>query len=326
MKQIVFFGSLGLLFFTACNPSGNGYDASGVFEAEEVIVSAEAGGRILKLNADEGTVLKAGEVIGSIDCTTLELQKQEVKARLAALKAKTNSAAPQVAIYQQQILAQNDQIDVLKARSHNLEKEQQRFRQLVKAEAVPEKQLDDLAAELDVLQKQIQAANSQKSVLEQQIESYQRQVAIQNRGILSETEPLEAKLAQLDYQISKCQLVNPVAGTVISSFAEAGEFTATGKALYKIANLDEIILRAYLTGEQLSQVKINQNVKILTPGNTKNSESLSGVITWIADKAEFTPKTIQTKEERAHLVYATRIKVKNDGKLKIGMYADVLFK
>ena len=134
-----------------------------------------------------------------------------------------------------------------------------------------------------------------------------------------------SKLAQLEHQIAQCTITNPVSGTVISSFAEVGEYTGMGKALYKIANLDEMILRAYITGEQLSRIKINQSVRILAPGQETTGTPLTGQVTWISDKAEFTPKTIQTREERAHLVYATRIKVKNNGTLKIGMYADLLF-
>lgn len=325
MKQSILWGGLSLLFISACNSSGNGFDASGVFEAEEVIVSAEASGRIATFHAEEGAVLEAGQSAGAIDCTALELQKEEIQARLEALEAKTNSAAPQVAVYREQLKAQDDQIAVLEAQLSNLKKEEQRFRQLVDAEAVPEKQLDDIAAQVDILNKQINAAESQKTVLTRQISSYQQQVAIQNRGILSETAPLQAKLAQLEYQISRCNISNPVSGTVISSFAEAGEFTAAGKALYKIANLNEIILRAYITGEQLPLIKINQSVQILTPEAKETGSKLSGTVTWISDKAEFTPKTIQTKEERAHLVYAIRIRVKNDGSLKLGMYADILF-
>jgi HlyD family secretion protein len=325
MKSSLLFFISGLLTFTACNSSDNSFDASGVFEAEEVVVAAEANGRIIAFLAEEGAVLEAGQVIGKIDDTALALQKQEIIARLEALQAKTGSATPQVAVYQQQIAAQEDQIAVLQTQLDHLEKESKRFGQLVSAAAVPEKQLDDITAQIAVLEQQIHAATAQRGVLRQQIQSHQQQIALQNRGLLSEDAPLRAKLAQLEHQIAQCTITNPVSGTVISSFAEVGEYTGMGKALYKIANLDEMILRAYITGEQLSRIKINQSVRILTPGQETTGTPLTGQVTWISDKAEFTPKTIQTQEERAHLVYATRIKVKNDGTLKIGMYADLLF-
>lgn len=321
------FASFILIFISlsACDAPDNGYDASGVFEGEEIMVAAEANGRIVEFLAEEGTVLKAGQIVGRIDCTMLELQKAEILARLSALEEKMGSAAPQVAVYRQQMAAQDEQIAVLQAQLDNLQKEFRRFSQLVDAEAAPEKQLDDITAQIEVLQKQMQAAAAQKGVLQQQIQSHQELVALQNRGMRSEKGPLQAKLDQLDHQLGLCTLTNPVAGTVISSFAEAGEYTAMGKALYKIARLDEIILRAYITGEQLPEVRLNQQVGILVPGQSGAEEKLEGIVTWISDKAEFTPKTIQTKDERAHLVYATRIKVKNNGSLKIGMYADIIF-
>ncbi|WP_315821896.1 HlyD family secretion protein [Paraflavitalea speifideaquila] len=161
------------------------------------------------------------------------------------------------------------------------------------------------------------------TVTQQQINVQRSNVGTQNRSILSEGKPLEKRIAQLDDQLKRSGVANPINGTVITKYAEAGEMTATGKALYKIADLSTMTLRAYITGTQLSQVKLNQPVKVLIDNGAKEYREYNGVITWISDKAEFTPKTIQTKEERANLVYAVKIKVKNDGYIKIGMYGEV---
>lgn len=183
--------------------------------------------------------------------------------------------------------------------------------------------MDDVEGQIDVLKKQIEATESQVSVLNQQIKSQQLQVSIQNRGVLSERKPLEERIAQMDDQLQRCSITNPIDGTVLVKYATTDEMTATGKALYKIANLSTLTLRAYITGDQLAKIKLNQPVKVFVDNGKETYKEMSGIVTWIASKAEFTPKTIQTKDERANLVYATKIKVKNDGYLKIGMYGEV---
>ena len=194
--------------------------------------------------------------------------------------------------------------------------EQARIQNLLKQDAATGKQLDDITAQVDVARKSI-------AVTQQQIQVQKANVSTQNRGILSESGPLKKRAAQLDDQLKRASIVNPVAGTVIAQYAEAGEITSAGKALYKIADLSQVYLRAYITGAQLSQVKLGQTVKVLVDDGVKKYKEFPGTITWISDKAEFTPKTIQTKDERANLVYAIKVKVKNDGYLKIGMYGEV---
>jgi len=195
----------------------------------------------------------------------------------------------------------------------------------VAADAVPAKQLDDISGQVNVLKEKIVAGKTQLNVLQSQISAQRKLVAIQNRGILSEKGPMEKRVALIEDQLSKTSINNPVAGTVLTKYAQRNEFTATGKALYKIADLSMMKLRAYITGNQLAQVKLNQAVKIKVDDGNGGYKELAGTINWISDKAEFTPKTIQTKEERANLVYAIKIKVKNDGYLKIGMYGEVVF-
>jgi HlyD family secretion protein len=184
--------------------------------------------------------------------------------------------------------------------------------------------LDDISGQIDVLKKQIEAAKSQVNVLERQISAQNSIVNIQNRGILSEKKPLEKRAKQLDDQIARTRITNPMQGTVLTKYAEQGEITTIGKAIYKLADMSKMTLRAYIQGSQLGQFKINQKVKIRIDDGKDKYRNMEGTVTWISEKAEFTPKTIQTKDERANLVYAIKISVPNDGYLKIGMYGEVI--
>jgi HlyD family secretion protein len=293
----------------ACNRNENDYDASGAFEADEVIVSSEVNGKIVAFNVEEGNLIPRDSVVGKIDAENLSLQKQQVEASIRALNEKTTDVSPQVRLLQDQLAVQESQLG-------NLQHERGRIENLLKQDAATTKQLDDINAQIDVVQKQM-------SMTRQQIEVQKNNVATQNRSILSEGEPLQKRVAQLQDQLERSNIVNPLTGTVITKYAEEGEVTSAGKALYKIADLSTINLRAYITGTQLSNVKLGQQVKVFVDNGPDKYKEYSGTITWISDKAEFTPKTIQTKEERANLVYATKIKVKNDGLLKIGMYGEV---
>lgn len=311
--------------FISCNKGNGKYDATGTFEADEVIVSAEATGRILDFNVEEGAALAKDAVVGKIDPAAIELQKEQASSSVDALQQKTNDAAPQVNVLESQTLLQSKQIGVDEEQLKVLEKEQQRFRKLVAADAVPAKQLDDITGQVNVLKEKIVASKTQLKVLQSQIDAQRKLVAIQNRGILSEKEPLQKRIAQIQDQLDKTTIRNPVTGTVLTKYADANEFTTTGKALYKIADLSTMKLRAYITGNQLAQVKLNQQVKVLVDDGKGSFKELKGAISWISDKAEFTPKTIQTKDERANLVYAMKVNVINDGYLKIGMYGEVKF-
>lgn len=311
MKKSILFIYL-ILFLTACKNGNIDHDASGIFEANEVIVSSEVSGKILKMIADEGVVFTLGQATAIIDTTTLLLQKDQVEASIKALNEKTSDPAPYIQVLEQQLIVQQSQLATA-------EKEFLRVQNLIAADAATGKQLDDITAQIDVL-------NKQMDVTKKQIIQQRKTLSTQNRSILSEQNPLEKKSDQIKDQLKKATVSSPIAGTVLTKYAEAGEFTTTGKALYKIADLSSLTVRAYITGEQLSQIKLNQTVKIFTDDGADKYKTYNGTIIWISDKAEFTPKTIQTKDERANLVYAIKIKVKNDGLLKIGMYAEVGFK
>jgi len=309
MKKLFFVTAVISFVMIGCNGNENGFDASGTFEADEVVVSTMANGKILSLNIEEGSVLAKDSVVGYIDPSVLSLQKEEVEATIESLGQQTINAEPQVSLLEKQFAVQQSQLD-------NLLHEKTRIENLLKLDAATGKQLDDINAQIDVV-------NRQMNVTRQQINVQKNNTATQNRSILSNTKPLQKKIAQLDDLLKKTGIQNPIDGTVITKYAEAGEMVSAGKALYKIADLAELDLRAYVTGEQLPKIKLGQPVKVMIDDGAKKYKEYSGIITWISDKAEFTPKTIQTKEERANLVYAIKIKVKNDGYLKIGMYGEV---
>ncbi|HEX2628459.1 MAG TPA: HlyD family efflux transporter periplasmic adaptor subunit [Chitinophagaceae bacterium] len=298
-----------LLLLAACNNRNNHYDATGSFEAEEVIVSSELPGKILRFSIEEGQTIPKDSIIGLIDAENISLQKEQMEASISALSEKTADVSPQVKLLQDQMALQQTKLD-------NQLHEKTRIENLLKQDAATGKQLDDINF-------MIEATRKEMAVTQQQINVQRSNISTQNRSILSEGKPLEKRVAQLQDQLQRANIVNPVAGTVITKYAEEGEITSTGKALYKIADLSTMILRAYITGTQLSQVKLGQTVKVLVDDGPKKYKELTGTITWISDKAEFTPKTIQTKDERSSLVYAIKIKVKNDGYLKIGMYGEV---
>jgi HlyD family secretion protein len=310
MRYNVFLPVLSVLLFSACATKDD-YDASGNFEADEVIVSAQQNGELLSFTINEGDILKANDSVGRIDVTVPQLQKQQTEATIASLQQKTSSPAEQTELVRKQLAVQQSQLD-------QQLRERTRTENLVKADAATRKQLDDIDARIEQMQKEIIATR-------QQIKLYETNNATQNRSILSERAPLEVTAKQFQEQIDKGIIVNPITGMVLTKYALAGEITSVGKPLYKIANTDTLTLKAYVTGDELPQIKIGQAVTVRIDQGKKAFKNYSGVINWISAKSEFTPKTIQTKSERANLVYAIKVKVKNDGYLKIGMYGEVLW-
>ena len=287
---------LAFLLFS-CNTEKNAADASGSFEAIETIISAEASGKILLFNVSEGEILKPGQSIGYIDSTQLYLTKlQLIQNRKAIL-----SGRPDV----------KTQLESLKKELANAKEDQKRLENLVKGEVASQKQLDD--------------ANTRVAVLQSQIDAQQSSLNTSSTALTEQGNTVEVQLAQINDQLRKCKITNPIQGTVLSKYAEENEMTSPGKALYKIADLSTINLRAYISGNQLPQVKLNQKVKVSTDDGKGGFKETEGIIIWINDKAEFTPKTIQTKDERANMVYAVKVSVKNDGVYKIGMYGEVKF-
>jgi len=299
MKNKILIGSciaLATILFSCSNGNGD-FDATGTFESEEVIVSSEAMGKLIKFEVEEGMNLKQDQVVGFVDTTQLYLQKKQLESTMKSVLSKQPDIPTQLAAIQEQI--------------ETAEREKNRIENLVNSDAATTKQLDDINSQLDLLNKQYDATKSSLTITKQ--------------GIRSETLPLIAQVEQIQDQINKSTIRNPIDGTVLTRYAMQDEITSNGKALYKIANLSEMILRAYINGDQLGQVKLDQKVRVFVDKGDGEQKELEGEIYWVSSKAEFTPKTIQTKDERANLVYAIKIKVKNDGYLKIGMYGEVKF-
>lgn len=295
MKYLIL--SIAFIAFAACSGNENDFDATGTFESTEIIVSSEANGKIMELNLQEGDRLEAGAVLGYVDSMQLYLRKKQLEAGLRGVDIRKPDIRKQIASLEQQIAV---------ARS-----EQQRMENLVKAKAGNQKQVDDLVNNIKVLQKQLDA---QYSTLHKT-----------TGGADAEAESIVYQIMQLDDQLQKSRIVNPQSGTVLVKYAEPGEVTAAGKPLYKIADTDLLYLRAYPTAEQLTQLKLGGGVRVFVDFGEKERKEYSGTITWISEKSEFTPKGIQTKNERANLVYAVKIAVRNDGYLKIGQYGEVVF-
>lgn len=287
-----------VVIFSSCGNKNIEYDASGVFETTEVIVSAEANGKIMKFDLEEGQIFEPNVFIGYIDTTQLYLKKMQLMANKGAVRSRTTDVSRQIAAIQQQISTQRN--------------EQRRFENLVKSNAANQKQLDDINAQILYLERQLSA----------QTETLQNS----NKSISEESSGLEVQIAQLNDQIDKSLITSPIKGTVLSKYAEQGELASTGRALFKIADTDNMFLRAYITSSQLTEVKIGQQVKIYADFGDKDMKEYPGTITWVSDKSEFTPKTIQTRDERANLVYAVKIAVKNDGYIKKGMYGELKLK
>ncbi len=294
---------------TACNNNNSDYDASGTFETTESIISAEASGIIKQFDIEEGQVLKAGQYVGYIDSVQLYLKKKQLESQVNSLLSKTPDVATQINAYKKQLAVTQTRLDAQLV-------EKRRIENLVKADAATPKQLDDITAVTDALQKELDVIKGQEAAQTSILQT-------QTSGLVSETLPLKVQIEQINDQLANCRIINEVNGTVLTKYAEANEMASNGKPLYKIADISTLILRAYISGNQLSSVKLNQQVKVLVDDSNGKFKEYTGTIEWISDKAEFTPKTIQTKDERANLVYAIKIRVKNDGYLKIGMYADV---
>ncbi len=293
MKRIFIYGVTALLG-VACGRGGD-YDATGTFEATEVTVSAEAAGRILYFDVEEGDDLAAGKQIGAIDTVQLYLQKLQLERQQASVRSSRPDIAKQVSSLREQITKQQT--------------ERRRIENLLKDGAATTKQLDDIDSQLKVLQRQLDA---QLSTLGNNAAS-----------IDENSSAIELQIAQVEDRLAKCRLASPILGTVLAKYAEAGELASVGRPLMKVADLGKIYLRAYFTSDQLAELTLGREVMVTADFGGDERFEYPGRVTWVASESEFTPKTIQTRDTRANLVYAVKIAVENDGRLKIGMYGEV---
>ena len=285
------------LVLGACTSQEEQYDASGIFETTEVIVSAKGTGELQSSQVEEGQAVRQGEVLGWIDTLQLSLKDRQLAASLLATESKRLDEKRQVAHLRQQI--------------ENLQREKERFTTLLNAKATTAKQVDDIDYQIKVLQNQLVAT--------------QEQINSSNSSLSRQSESIQAQRAQMEDQIRNAMISSPITGTVLTKYAEQGEFAVPGKALFKVADVSQMKLRAYITADQLTQLQIGQAVAVYADRGITDRKRYAGRVVWIADKAEFTPKTIQTRNERANLVYAVKIAVENDGFIKRGMYGEVRF-
>lgn len=293
MKRGLYFITLLLLAMGACNEKTQLSDAYGNFESTEVIISAEAQGRIMEFNVEEGQELAAEASLGYIDTLALSLQRDQLKTKITAVLSQIKNVNSQKAVQQQQL--------------DNLMIDRERVKKLLNDGASTKKQLDDVVGAIRVIEKQMESLDVQK------------------RMIIDEVETIKVQIKLVEDNIRKCYIVNPVDGTVLTKYVEENEVAIPGRPLYKIANLSQLELKVYISGLQLVQVKIGQTVEVLIDKDKNTNRSIEGVVSWISQQAEFTPKIVQTKEERVNLVYAMKVMVKNDGSLKIGMPGEVNF-
>ena len=294
MKK-TFIGMLLLAGLCACSSEEN-YDATGTFEATEVTISAESTGKIISMSAEEGKTVQMGEILGEIDSTQYCLQRKQLRAQQNAIL----SSRPDV---QKQLAATEEQITKFKT-------ELSRVENMLKDGAATRKQLDDVQAQLRI-------AEGQKEALLSTLTS-------NTSTINSNAAALGAQIDLLSDNIKKCQITSPINGTIISKYSQKGEFTAVARPLFKVADLENMYVRAYFTSEQLSSINLGQEVKVIADYGADEQKEYTGKIVWIASKSEFTPKGIQTKDSRANLVYAVKVAVKNDGLLKIGLSANII--
>jgi membrane fusion protein YbhG len=282
-----------LIFLVSCSADDQRSDAYGNFEVVDVIVSAQGNGQIISLNIAEGQKLTKNQVIGLIDTIGLHLQKKQLKSKIIAVASNLKNVAAQVEVGEQ--------------RKANLQVDRERIRKLFEGKAATQKQLDDIQGAFDLSKKQIAATQTQM------------------QSIRDEISAMEVQIEQIDENINKCIIRSPLSGTILNQFAQEGEIAVFGKPLYKTANLDFLDLKVYVSGDQLPEIKLGQEVQVLIDKSKTENTSLKGKINWISSEAEFTPKTIQTKKERVDLVYAVKVRVKNDGLLKIGMPGEINF-
>ena len=297
MKKAVIWASLAAALL-ACGNNDKEYDATGTFEATETTISAEQNGVLLKFDVDEGDEVALGREIGLIDTTQIWLKILQARATKDVYQSQKPDMEAQIAATRQQLV---------KARQ-----EQQRYKELVADGAAPGKMFDDAASQVQVLQKQLDA---QVSALSTSTRALDKQMAA-----------ADVQVSQLQDQLQKCHVVSPVKGTVLEKYVERGEFVQAGKPLLKLADTQQMFIRAYVTSAQLQQVKVGQRVKVMADYGGGQKKDYDGVVTWISSSSEFTPKTILTDDERADLVYAMKVSVKNDGYIKIGMYGEVKLK
>ena len=317
--------SVALMVMSACGKKEKPYDATGTFEATEVTISAMATGELKSLDVNEGEVIEEGELVGRIDTYQLVLKKQQLETQRSQLAASKRQLSSSRSATNSQQLDLNKQLSSIQQQIANARHERQRYSELVKDGAVPRKQLDDIDNQIKVLNRQLEATRDQIGSNNAALADQSKGIGAQIEGIDAQVAGIDAQQRQLDDQIANADIVAPYKGTVLEKYVELGEFVSTGKPLFKMADVDNMFIRAYVTSAQLHSIKVGQPCKVFADYGDGQCKEYAGTVTWISSRSEFTPKTILTDDERADLVYAVKIAIKNDGFVKIGMYGEVKF-
>ena len=324
MKKCVLL-SCAVLLLTACGKKEKAYDATGTFEATEVTVSAKSTGELQAFNVTEGQEIEQGATVGNIDAYQLKLQRQQLESTAEQLKANKKQLGATKNATNSKQLDLEKQVASIRQQIANAQRERQRYTELVNDGAVPRKQLDDINYQIKVLEKQLAATQDQLRSNNASLKEQSQGIGAQMEGIDAQRQGLEIQKAQLDDQIANTDIKSPITGSVLEKYVERGEYVTVGKPLFKMADTQNMFIRAYVTSVQLKDIKVGQAVKVMTNYGKGEKKTYDGTITWISSRSEFTPKTIVTDDERADLVYAVKIAVKNDGYIKIGMYGEVKF-
>ncbi len=325
MKKILIMASVALMVMTACGKKDKAFDATGTFEATEVTVSAKATGELKSLDVSEGQNVNEGQLVGHIDTYQLVLKKQQLETNRSQLAASKRQLSSNRSATSSQQLDLNKQLSSIQQQIANAQRERQRYSELVKDGAVPRKQLDDIDNQIKVLNRQLEATRDQLRSSNAALAEQGKGISAQMDGIDAQVAGIDAQQRQLDDQIANADIIAPIKGTVLEKYVEQGEFVTTGKPLFKLADVDQMFIRAYVTSAQLQAIKVGQACKVYADYGNNQKKEYPGTVTWISSRSEFTPKTILTDDERADLVYAVKIAIHNDGYVKIGMYGQVKF-
>ena len=324
MKRITIMAGV-LLLLVACGNKEKEYDATGTFEATEVTVSAKSTGELQRFEVTEGQEIDQNVVVGTIDAYQLKLQRQQLENTKEQLKANKKQLNATRGATNSKQLDLEKQVASIRQQIANAQRERQRYNELVNDGAVPRKQLDDINYQIKVLEKQLAATQEQIRSNNASLKEQSQGITAQMEGIDAQQLTVESQKAQLDDQIANSDIKAPITGSVLEKYVERGEYVTIGKPLFKMADTQNMFIRAYVTSAQLKDIKVGQQVKVFADYGNGQKKSYNGTVTWISSRSEFTPKTILTDDERADLVYAVKIAFKNDGYVKIGMYGEVKF-
>ena len=324
MKKILLLACVTLLM-AACGKKEKAFDATGTFEATEVTVSAKATGELKSFDVNEGQTVESGTLMGRIDTYQLVLKKQQLETQRGQLAASKRQMSSSRSATNSQQLDLNKQLSSIQQQIANAQRERQRYAELVKDGAVPRKQLDDIDNQIKVLNRQLEATRDQIGSNNAALAEQGKGISAQMDGIDAQVAGIDAQQRQLDDQIANADIVAPIGGTVLEKYVEQGEYVTTGKPLFKLADVEQMFIRAYVTSAQLQNIRVGQPCKVFADYGDGKKKEYAGTVTWISSQSEFTPKTILTDDERADLVYAVKIAIQNDGFVKIGMYGEVKF-